>query len=324
MKKVKIENAVGEKLSHDIVEYGPKKKRVLFEKGHRLREEDIEKMKDSGNYMVFVSGEGEREGVHENDAALRMAEAAAGENLTIAKPKKGRVRIISKSPGLLEAKSNVIKEVNLKDQFIFAFKRSGKGVKKREEVASVKLLPLFTQKRRMREVEKILRRESPVIDVVPPKVSQIGLIVTGTEVYEGRIKDAFKPIMKSKMKRYGLDIAESATLPDDKTMIKDKISEFEEKGFDLILVTGGMAVDSIDVTPSAIMETGAEIISRGIPIFPGNMLMVAKLNNSKILGIPACVLPDRKTSFDLILPKILAGKEFTQKYIAELGEGGLL
>lgn len=324
MKKVKVEDAVGKTLAHDIVEYGPDRKRVLFERGHLVNEEDVEKMKDSGNYLVYVSEKEEEEGVHESEAALRMAEAAVGKNLSIVKPKKGRVRILSESPGLFEAKSEVIKRVNLKDPFIFAFKKNGAGVKRREEIASVKIAPLVIKEKQMKEVESILKEKTPVLRVTPPKVNEVGLIITGTEIYEGRIEDAFEPTIIDKLKRYDLDLAESTVLPDDESMIRDRILEFEEKGYGLILVTGGMAVDSGDVTPSAIRKTGAKIISRGTPIFPGNMLMISQLDNSRVLGVPACVLPDEKTSFDIILPKILAKKDLTREDIAELGEGGLL
>lgn len=323
MKKVEISDSVGKKLAHDVIEYGPKQKRVLFERGHQIQESDIEKMKDSGNYFVFIS-EGKEEGVHEDEAASRMAEASVGKNLTVLRPRKGRVRILSEVPGLLKAKTEVIKEVNLTEPFIFAFKGNNAGVRKREEVASAKIAPLVTEENKVKEIEELLERNKPVLEVVPPKVTKIGLIITGTEIYEGRIEDAFEPTLKEKLNKYGLEITKSTILPDEENKIKNKILEFHEKKYDLILVTGGMAVDSKDVTPSAIKKTGAEIISRGIPIFPGNMLMISKLGNSYILGLPACVLPDEKTSFDFILPRVLTKEKLTKEDIAGLGDGGLL
>lgn len=323
MRKVELENAVGKKLAHDIIEYGPNKKRVLFKRGYEFKKSDLEKMRDTGNYFVYVT-KGEEKGVHEDEAATRMAKATSGENLFILNPTKSRVRVLAKKPGLLKTKTSVIKKVNMKEPFIIASKNNNKGVRKKEEVASLKIAPLVVKEGQMKDIENILEQNKPVIEVVPPKAKKIGLIITGTEVYEGRIEDAFEPTLKEKLDAYNLDITKSIILPDDKSEIKEKIREFTEKSFDLIFVTGGMAVDSDDVTPDAIKETGADIISRSTPIFPGNMLMTARLENSIILGTPACVLPDKETSLDTILPMALAKENLTKENIAELSNGGLL
>ncbi len=323
MKKMEVEKAIGEPLAHDVIKYGPNTKRTLFQRGHQIREGDIEKLKDSGYFFVYIS-EGEEEGVHENEAALRMAKASAGENLRIAKPEKGRVRILSESPGLLKAKTSVIKEVNLEKSFIYAYRGNNIGVKEKEEIASVKIAPLAVSEKRMKKVESILKGEKPVLEIKTPKARKIGAIITGTEVYEGRIDDVFEPTLRSKLEDYGLELNESILVPDDKELIKEKIQEFTERDFEVILVTGGMAVDSKDVTPSAIRDSGAQIVRRGVPIFPGNMLMVAQLKKSYILGVPACALPDERTSFDIILPRVLAKETITKDEIAELGENGIL
>lgn len=323
MKRVKVEKAIGKPLAHDIIKYGPKTKTTLFKRGHEIERGDVKKLKDSGNSYVYV-GEGEERGIHEDEAALRMAEASVGRNLTATRPEKGRVRIVSLIPGLLKSKDLAIKEVNLKGPFVFAFVGNEVGVKRGDEVASVKIIPIAVGENQLQEVERILKKNEPVLEVIPSKVNRIGLIITGTEVYEGRIEDAFEPIIKSKLNEYGLNIDETSILPDEKDRIREKIMEFEKGGFDLILITGGMAVDSEDVTRAAIKETGAKVISRGVPVFPGNMLMVAQLKNSTLLGVPACVLPDERTSFDLVLPKVLAGEKLKKEDLAGLAEGGLL
>ncbi len=322
MKRVRTKEAIGKKLAHDVIKYGPGTKKVLFERGHEIKEEDIEKLKNSGNYFVFVSEEDDKD-IHENEAASKMAKASIGKNLTFENPKKGRVRILSQISGLLKVKQNIIEKINKKEPFIFALAGNEIGVGKREEVASAKIGPLVIEENQMREVEEILEENEPVIKVKPPKVRNIGVIITGTEVYEGKVEDEFEPKLKEKLSRYDLDISNSSILPDDKEKIKNKILEFKEN-HELILVTGGMAVDSEDVTPSAIEEAGAKIIARNVPIFPGNMLMIGEFENSMILGLPACVLPDQKTSFDIILPKVLAKEKISTEDIAKLGNDGLL
>jgi len=320
VKKLRVEDAIGELLAHDVVRYGPGVKIVIFKRGHVVRAEDVEQLKDAGNYFVYVGGEGE--GVHEDEAAMRMARAAMGENLSYKGPDKGSINLTAERPGLLKVKVNVIKQVNLIDDFVFVTRVNNTGVRKGAVVGAAKIVPLTVDESRMRGVEEILERNKPVLEVIPPRIDKIGVIVTGIEVYEGRVEDAFLPVLKQKLGDYGLDVQESAVLPDDEEKIREKILEFRGKGYELILVAGGMAVDSGDLTPAAIRKTGADVVSRGAPIFPGAMIMLAYLDGVPVLGLPACVIPDARTSFDRILPRILAKEKVTREEIAELGHGG--
>lgn len=317
---MKVEDAIGEPLAHDVVRYGPGVKIALFKRGHVVRAEDVEQLKDAGNYFVYIGGE--EEGVHEDEAAIRMARAAMGENLSQKGPDKGSIRLTAEKPGLLKVKVEVIKQVNLIDDFIFVTRVNNTGVKKGAVVGAVKIVPLTIDKTRMRKVEEILEKNKPVLQVISPKIKKVGAIVTGTEVYEGRVKDAFVPVLKEKLGDYGLDVYESTILPDDEEKIKEKILEFKKKCHELIVVAGGMAVDSGDLTPTAIRNTGADVVSRGAPTFPGAMIMLAYLDGVPILGIPACVLPDKRTSLDRILPRVLVKEKITREEIAELGHGG--
>jgi molybdenum cofactor synthesis domain-containing protein len=322
VKQVKTEDAIGKPLAHDVVRYGPGLKSILFKRGHVITAADVDRLKDAGNYSVYII-ERKEKGVHEDDAAIRMARASAGENIFYTKPNQGKVNLLTKTPGLLKVKADVLKRVNFIDNFVISTKPNNTGVRKGELVGSVKIIPLKVDERRMREVEEILKRNKP-IQVIPPRLKRIGTIVTGTEVHEGRVKDAFKPALRERLTSYGLEVQETIVVPDDEEKIKEKILAFKEKGYELILVAGGMAVDAGDVTPAAIRKTGAKIISRGVPTFPGSMFMIAYLDGTPILGLPACVIPDKRTSFDLLLPRILAKEKITREEIAELGHGGLL
>jgi len=323
MKKVKAENAVGKCLAHDIIRYGPALKAILFKRGHMVRAEDVEKLKDAGNYFVYVD-DGKENGVHEDEAATRMARVLACENISYTRPNKAAVSLLAEKNGLLNVKADVVKKINLIKDFVFATQANNVGVMKGDVVGVVKIIPLTIDERRMRKVEEILKKNKPILRVVPPKVKKIGIITTGTEVYEKRVKDGFGTVLKEKLASYGLGIEESVVLPDDEDKIREKIIEFKKKGYELILVTGGMAVDSDDVTPAAIRGTGADVVSRGVPTFPGSMIMLAYLDCVPVIGLPACVIPDKRTSFDLLLPRILAKEKITREELAEMGHGGLI
>lgn len=323
VKSVRVEDAVGKPLAHDVIQYGLKLKAVQFKRGHMVRQQDVEKLKNSGDYFVYVE-EGEFQGVHEDEAALRMAKASMGENTFSTKPNKGRVDVLAKTAGLLKVRADVVKKVNFMDGFVIATAPNNSGARKGEILAAMKIVPLSVDEKKMRAVEKILSKNKPVLRVVTPKIKSAGVIVTGTEVYDGRIKDAFLPVLKKKLGEYGVRVAKSVTVPDDKDEIKRMILEFKKQGQELILVCGGMAVDAGDVTSSAIKATGAKTVSRGMPVFPGSMIMLAYIGKVAVLGLPACVIPDEKTGFDLLLPRLLARERITRKDIVELGHGGFL
>lgn len=322
-KKVRIEDAIGKKLAHDVICYGPKLKSVSFKRGHVIAREDIDRLKDTGDYYVLVDDDGEN-GVHEEDAALRMARASIDSSVFFSRPHSGKVNLLAKISGLLKVKSDVVTRVNLVEDFVFSTRKSNIWVKKGALLGSVKIVPLRVNESKMKKVEKMMKDNKPVIKILPLKVKKIALVITGTEVYEGRITDAFFPTLSAKLAEYDLKIGNKVIVPDDPEKIKEQILDFKNKGYELILVASGMAVDAGDVTPAAIRRTGAEVVTRGVPIFPGSMAMVAYLKDTPVLGLPACVIPDKITSFDIFLPRVLAGDKITKREIAELGHGGIL
>ncbi|MGQ9788655.1 MAG: molybdopterin-binding protein [Candidatus Hadarchaeaceae archaeon] len=322
-KKVRVEEAIGKKLAHDIVCYAPGLKSTSFKRGHVVTSEDIDRLKDTGDYYVLVE-DGAEKVVHEEDAATRMAIASIDDSVFYSKSHQGKVNFLAKIPGLLKVKSDTVKRVNLIDDFVIATKSNNTWVKRGELLGSVKIVPLAVDEHRMEKVEKILKANKPIIRILPLKVKKIALVITGTEVYEGRIKDSFYPTLSAKFAEYNLKIGEKVIVPDDSEKIKEKIMSYKKKGHDFIIVASGMAVDAGDVTPRAIRKTGAEVVSRGVPVFPGSMLMVAYLADTPVLGLPACVITDKITSFDLLLPRVLAGDRITRKEIADMGHGGML
>ena len=119
------------------------------------------------------------------------------------------------------------------------------------------------------------------------------------------------------------DIISVEICDDDEEMIKNRINSLIDKGADFIICAGGMSVDPDDVTPLAIKNTGAEIISYGIPAQPGNMTLVAYKDDIPILGIPGAAIALPTTMFDVLLPQIFSNKKFTKKELIKIGNSGL-
>ena len=185
---------------------------------------------------------------------------------------------------------------------------------------------------------------SGVISVKELRKLKAGIVITGNEVYYGRIKDAFAPVVTKKIQEHGCEIAGIYYAPDDEAFIEARLRELVDAGAELLITTGGMSVDPDDVTRFAIRKLGVTDIVYGSAVLPGAMFLVAYLSiadcglqnaefkseiqNPKsktipILGIPACGMYHKTTIFDLILPRVLAGEIIGRKELAELGHGGL-
>ncbi|MBU5454133.1 molybdopterin-binding protein [Caproiciproducens sp. MSJ-32] len=322
MKIINVKDAVGVALCHDITKIVPGEfKGVAFKKGHIIREEDIEELLSLGKDHIYIWEDNE-ELIHENEAAEELFNMACGEGTVAAEVKEGKIEIFAKIDGLLKIDVEKLIELNSIEEIVLSTIRNNSVVKKGDKIAATKVIPLAIKKDKLIEVRKLLREK--IIKVIPIKAKKIAIVTTGSEVYYGRIKDASKAAISKKIEKYNCEIIGQSILADDKEKIKEAIYEWIDKGAELVLCTGGMSVDADDVTPKAIEEAAGEIISYGTPIFPGAMFLVSYKGEIPILGLPGGVIFSKSTSFDVLLPRILAGEKLTKKEIAKYSHGGLV
>lgn len=322
MKKVKVEESIGMILGHDLTRIVPGEfKGAAFKKGHIIKAEDIEILKNMGKDNIYIFELGENQ-IHENEAAIRMARSAAGDNIKLSNPSEGKVSFVSQKHGLLKINKNKLKEINCIEHVSMATLHNNMEVKPEQIVAGTRIIPLMTEIARIQAVEQICEKEA-VIQVKAFKKMNIGIIITGNEVYYGRIEDKFAPVLKEKMQYYGCEILSIVYSPDDAENIKKQIEELVNMGVDAIITAGGMSIDPDDVTPEGIRITKANIISYGAPVLPGAMFMMAYKQDIPIMGIPACGMFHKITVFDLVFIRVLTGEKISKQDIAELGYGGL-
>ena len=204
---------------------------------------------------------------------------------------------------------------------MFATIHNNTPVKKGEKLAGTRVIPLVIDEAKILEAEKLIKDKIIWVDEIKPKKAL--LITTGNEVYKGRIKDAFLPVIQNKLGYYGSEVVRQVILPDEKDRIIEEIKKGIDENIDLIICTGGMSVDPDDVTPTAIKECGGELVTYGAPILPGAMFLLAYYNNTPILGVPSCAMYSKRTVLDLVLPRVLADEKLTFNDIAVYGHGGL-
>ena len=323
MKQIKIEDSVGCILSHDVTKIVPGEfKGRLFKKGHVIKEEDIEKLLDIGKEHIYVWEPKEGQ-LHENDAAKRIKDLVLGKGCYISEEiKEGKIDFFANTQGIVKINKELLLKLNLLGEIIVSTIHNNTPVKKGEKIGSTRVIPLIIDEKKIIEAENIINEKIISVEEIKPKKAV--LITTGNEVYKGRIKDAFLPVMKEKLEYYGSEIIKQVILPDNKEMITENILKaIEEDKVDMIICTGGMSVDPDDVTPSAIKDCNGEIVTYGAPVLPGAMFLLAYYKNIPILGVPSCAMYSKRTIFDLVLPRVLVDEKLSFEDIAKYGNGGM-
>ncbi len=320
LRSIPVTEAVNCILCHDITEIVPgQNKGPIFRKGHIITADDVPVLLRVGKEHIYVY-EPNPAILHENDAALRIATALCGSGLHFSDISEGRINFLANTQGLLRINTEKLLEINCLPEIAVATIHSMQEVKIDQAIGGTRIIPLLIEEHKIRTLEELL--PEPIIEVLPLRKPCVGIVTTGSEIYHGRIKDSFGPVLTKKITHYEGTILGQSFTSDDVQMTKNAIEEYIEKGADIVMVTGGMSVDPDDKTPAAIAKTGAHIISYGTPIFPGAMFLLAKLGNTHILGLPGCVMYHKASIFEIIMPRILAGIDVCQKDLAALGHGG--
>lgn len=322
MKEVSVYEAVGMVLAHDLTQIIPGEfKGRKFKKGHVIAPEDIDVLLSMGKKHLFVVDKEETD-IHEDEAAMRIAVAAAGKGIRLVAPGEGKIEMVAEYDGLLKVNTAMLNQLIDQDEIMFATIHENQLVKKGQKVAGTRVIPLFVNESIVTGAEKALQ-SGHLIEILPLKKLKIGLVTTGSEVYTGKIKDAFGPVLNQKFGDLGSVVVKQLFSDDDEDMIAGCIKQLIGEGVDMIGVTGGMSVDPDDKTPSGIRKAGGHIITYGAPVLPGAMFMLAYIGHVPVVGLPGCVMYSRVSIFDLIVPRILAGEIPTRIDIKKLAHGGL-
>ena len=329
MKLIDTRDAVGHVLCHDMTQIivGVTKD-ARFRKGHVVTEEDIPVLLSMGKEKLYVWEKAEGM-VHEDEAAERLRALCQSEHMHPTPVKEGKIELIADCDGLFQVDITRLNALNGRDELMIATRHSNTAVKKGAKLAGMRIIPLVIEDEKLREAEAIAGPK-PILSLRPFTLRTCGLVTTGSAVKNGLIQDTFTPVIKEKLKSYGIEVTMQAFPGDDREAITKAVLDFKAKGVDMLLCTGGMSVDPDDKTPLAIRNTGARVISYGAPVLPGAMFLLAYYQvpeeNGRIvtiMGLPGCVMYAKRTIFDLVLPRVMADDPVTAEELAALGVGGL-
>ena len=314
---------MGHVLCHDLTQIIPGvKKDAVFRKGHVITEEDIPVLLSIGKEHLYVWEKTEGM-LHEDEAAEILYSFCKSENVHPSDVKEGKIEVIADIDGLLKIDKERLYQVNSLGDMMIATIHGNIPVKKGTKLAGTRVIPLVIEEERMNQAKEIVG-DKPLMEILPFVKTTAVIVTTGSEVFKGRIKDKFGPVVKGKLEEFGVNVLYQKIVDDCQEDITKAIEQAILDGAEMVFCTGGMSVDPDDRTPGAIKATGAEIISYGAPVLPGAMFLISYYNGEiPVCGLPGCVMYEKKTIFDLVLPRLIAGEKLTFSDIAQYGQGGL-
>lgn len=322
MRELPVQEAVGRVLFHDITRIAPGEFHGrAFKKGHVIAEEDVPKLLNLGKDNIYVL-DLEEGFVHENDAALRIAKSAIGEGIQMNEPVEGKVTLTAVRRGLLKVNAEALARINGIDEVVLATLHTNQQVLSRKQVGGTRIIPLFTEEEKIRQVEEICRELYPVITVKPFRSLKVGMVTTGNEVFHGRIEDKFGPVVREKFLKFASEVTRQILVADSIPTTVRAIRELIAEGAEMVVCTGGMSVDPDDRTPASIRAAGGKVITYGSPTFPGAMFLLAYIGKIPVIGLPGCAMYSKATVFDMVVPRLLAGETVTRADFATFGHGG--
>ncbi len=321
---VPIQSAVGKTALHDMTMIVPgESKGPAFVRGQKITVGDLCRLQQMGRQRLYVEEDepAQREWIHENEAALSFAQAMAGEGVRFSEPpREGKVNFVADRDGLFVVDEATLEEFNMITGVMCASRRSYTAVSGGRSLAGTRAIPLYLPRATFLRAMAVLRY-GPLLRVFPMRKARVGILVTGSEVFQGLVKDKFIPIIGAKVEAFKCRVVKAVIVPDDRMAIADGVKDLLREGTDLLVTTAGLSVDPDDVTRHGLVDAGATDMLYGAPVLPGAMTLLARIGSVQVLGVPACALYFKTTSFDLLFPRLLAGREIDRRDLAKLGHG---
>jgi molybdenum cofactor cytidylyltransferase len=264
--------------------------------------------------------------VSEDAAAGEIAAAVAGEGVRLDRAFTGRSNLFAEQPGVLVADKDAIDRLNQVDESItFATLPAYKPVVAGEMIATVKIIPFAVARAARDAALATVRDAAPLVRVAPYRIRKIGVVSTLLPGLAGKVVDKTLKVTAERLAPAGATVVAERRVPHEQRALAKAIEEVLTAGAELVIVFGASAIaDRRDVIPAAVEAIGGRIEHFGMPVDPGNLLLVADARGRPVLGAPGCARSPKENGFDWVLMRLLAGLEVPRQAITGLGVGGLL
>ncbi len=297
---------------------------TTFKKGRVLSKNDIDALTVAGVPTVYAAELGPDD-VSENEAASTIAAALGGPNIRVEKAFTGRANLYATAQGVLKLNETVINEINSLDEAItLATLPNYEAVSNGQMVATVKIIPYAAQKNVVERAATLASDASPVLDLHPFQPKAAALILTTVEGTKKSVLTKSETVVRNRLEHIGATLTAVKRCPHDEASLTQTIQSLSD-AIEMILILGASATgDRQDVVPAAINAANGTIRHFGMPVDPGNLLLLAELNDRPVIGLPGCARSPKLNGVDWVLQRLAAGLQVTPKDIQSMGVGGLL
>ena len=318
--EIPIADAVGTILAHSV---GHAK--GVFKKGRALTAPDIELLAASGISKIFAARLG-NDDVPEDEAAQTLAKKIRGGNVTAREPFTGRVNLYADKHGLVMvdvARVNALNRIH-ESLTLATVSSHSVVVDLRQIIATVKIIPFAVPRNILSKALAVIGDE-PLIRVAGFHAKRVGLIITKLSRAKASLLEKSEAAMLDRVTALGSEISEAILCEHTIEAVRNAVSKLYEATCNPILVFGASAiVDRGDVIPAGLTAAGGGIIHLGMPVDPGNLMMLGNLRGVPVIGVPSCARSPKVNGFDFVLQRVLAGMDVTAQDVMDMGAGGLL
>jgi molybdenum cofactor cytidylyltransferase len=317
--EIPVGEAEGSVLAHSV-----KHAEGMFKKGRTLSAADIALLERSGVAKVFAARI-EPSDMPEDEAASVIARAIAGTSTLVQEPFTGRANLHAEMAGVVLIDEARVRELNrLHESLTLATASRYEVVEARQMVATVKIIPFAVPRKVIGEARSIVAGR-PLVSVAAFKGLNAGLVITKLPQTKPSLIEKSEVAMCDRLEALGGSLGEVIVCNHQITAVRDAVQKLKGSGHHPVLVFGASAiVDRGDVIPAAVVAAGGEVVHLGMPVDPGNLMMLGRLADVPIIGVPSCARSPKINGFDWVLARIMAGIEVTPSDIMDMGAGGLL
>ena len=293
-------------------------------KGTVLSRKHIDALTTAGIGEVVVARLGSDD-VHEDAAAEQLAHAIAGKALRVEKPFTGRSNLYAEAAGVLTVNRDLVDRLNRIDPALtVATLPEFSVVEAGRMVATVKIIP-FAVGRENLDAAVAAAGQGTTIEVSAFRPLRVGVVATMLPALKPSVLDKTRRVLEARLAPAGAVVTAEKRVKHDAAAVGAALSELKQAGNDLLVVFGASAmVDGRDVVPAGIEAAGGRVDHLGMPVDPGNLLVLGKLGGTQVVGAPGCARSPKENGFDWVLQRILAGIDVTPQDVTGLGVGGLL
>jgi molybdenum cofactor cytidylyltransferase len=317
--EIPLAEALGAILAHSAKHAGG-----VFKKGRRLSSADLAALEAAGVTHVFAARL-TAEDVPEDEAAETIARAIAGEGVEAQLPFTGRANVHAAAAGVALVDAGRVRALNRLDESLtLATVAPFDTVEARQMLATVKVIP-FAVPRAVLDEAMALIAGKPLVALKPFRPHRAGLVITTLPQTKPSLIEKSRAAMAERLAALGSSLGEVIVCGHRTQAVAEAVARLKEEGHDPILVFGASAiVDRGDVVPASVVAAGGRIVHLGMPVDPGNLLMLGRLDEAAVIGVPSCARSPKVNGFDWVLARILAGIDVRPQDIMDMGAGGLL